>query len=208
MAAIICLLALAGCKRGERPAAKTYEIERRYSNGPATLILKLSRQQITVADTVELALEAHAPEGQTIQLPSFSGKLGEFTVSGSDRSSPRLVENGRVIVSGTYELEPFLPGDYEAPPITVRFGDSVTIETARETIKVGSVLPRGEKPEIREIGPPSSCPDSAAGFISSWGSRRRRSHMRSRFCGSGGKRLARRNRRCLRTKWRWRNSAS
>ena len=120
--------------------------------------MRLSRKQINVADHLQLVLEVHATEGESVKFPSFEGKLGEFTVTASETSQPRLAEGGRVVVARTFELEPFLPGDYEIPPMNVPIGDNVTIETARETIKVVSVLPQGQKPDIKEIGPPLELP--------------------------------------------------
>jgi hypothetical protein len=56
------------------------------------------------------------------------------------------------------QLEPFLPGEYEIPALTARFGEDVTIETEPVTVTVQSVLPpeAGEAPDIKEIAPPVS----------------------------------------------------
>jgi hypothetical protein len=154
----LVLVFITACSRSPETGSIKPQIERRYDNGAATLFLRLSRNQITVADQVQLVLEAHAPEGQAVQFPTFEGKLGEFTVAATETSQPHLSEGGRVVVSRTFELEPFLAGDYQIPPMTVRVGAGISIATAPETIKVLSVLPQGQKPDIKEIGPPVDLP--------------------------------------------------
>ncbi|MCW5979441.1 MAG: hypothetical protein KIT09_15295 [Bryobacteraceae bacterium] len=157
-AAAACLLALAACGgERDRTPERPFEIERRYENGPASLTLQLSRRQITVADNVELRLEAEAPEGQSVEFPELGNKTGEFAVTGSETSPPRLLENDRIAVSRAWTLEPFLPGEYEIPPLKVRFG-AAGIETERQTVRVTSTLQEGQKADLREIGPPVELP--------------------------------------------------
>ena len=166
---LLLVLCLASCSRTSRqPDTNLFDIQRRYEKGPVNLILKISRQQITIADELELVLEVQAPEGQEVKFPTFSGKLGEFTINGSDTTPQRLAEGGRVVVSRSYQLEPFLAGDYQIPPITVQIG-SASIETASETIKVVSVLQEGQKPELKEIGPPVELPGLSGWLFFSMG---------------------------------------
>ncbi len=149
---------------GEGPEA--YEIQQAYEDDAVSLTLKVSRREITAADRVELVLEALTPEEQQIEFPSFDEKLGEFAVVDSRTSAPRLVEGGRVLTAKSFELEPFLPGEYTLPVLTVRHGpkgadeDSIrSIETTEQTIDVQSVLPdSAEPPDIKEIAPPVDLP--------------------------------------------------
>ena len=149
---------------GEGPEA--YEIQQAYEDDAVSLTLKVSRREITAADRVELVLEALAPEEQQVEFPSFDDKLGEFAVVDSRTSAPRLVEGGRVLTAKSFELEPFLPGQYTLPALTVRHGpkgadeDAIrSIETTEQTIDVKSVLPdSAEQPDIKEIAPPVDLP--------------------------------------------------
>jgi LPXTG-motif cell wall-anchored protein len=152
------LLALAGCRAPEAEPEK-FAIEKRYEAEPVEVTLKVNRDQVTVADTVEVTLEAVAPEGESLRFPDLSGKLGDFTVLGSSESAPLLVGENRVVRRRVYELEPFLPGDYTVPELSVGFGEGGSIETESVTVVVASVLPEGaENPDIKDITPPVSLP--------------------------------------------------
>ena len=148
-------------------AAQAYEIQEAYESGPISLTVKVDRREITAADRIELVLEALAPEDQQIEFPTFDEKLEEFHIVDSHVSAPRLVDDGRVLISKSFELEPFLPGEYAIPAMAVRFGprdaednQKQSIETAGLAIDVKSVLPDSpDEPDIKEIAPPVELPD-------------------------------------------------
>ena len=148
------LLLLASCAATDTPPA-TYDVEHIYEDGPASVTLKVSRQQINVADTLELVLEARVPENEEVTFPALSGKLGEFTVIGSTDADPQLTGENQVQLTRSWKLEPFLAGEYEIPALTVGFNEERTIETEPVTIQVASVIPDAEEDaEMRDIAPP------------------------------------------------------
>ncbi len=127
------------------PIEKTYEAE------GAAVQIRASRSELTVADRLDLVLEASTTEDRRVEFPSPVESLGEFRIVETRRGSPRLIEDGRVSEAYTYVLEPFLPGDYTVPAMSVRFqskaddakpDSEITIETEPITIRVTSVLPR------------------------------------------------------------------
>jgi len=151
------LLAAAGCRRGGEERAPA-AVERRYEDGANVVVLRLDRERITAADSVHLEIEATAPEGTRIRLPAPGEELGKFRVAGVRPGAPELTEEGRVRLRTVYELEPFLAGTYEIPPLEVRFGEN-SIETGPLTVEVVSVLPEGAgKLDIKEIVPPVDLP--------------------------------------------------
>ena len=126
------------------PIEKTYEAE------GAAVRIRASRSDLAVADRLDLVLEASTTEDRRIEFPSQEENLGEFRVIERRRGPPKLTEGGRVSEAHTYVLEPFLPGDYTVPAMSVRFhlkaddasADSeITIETEPISIRVTSVLP-------------------------------------------------------------------
>lgn len=158
--ALLAALVLSGC---DRPVPQSqplgFEYEKTYTEGGITVTVKVNRRSITVADRVELILEAVVSESADLEWPQISGKLGEFTVTGISLAPPRLVDGNRVRREGRYELEPFLAGDYEIPPLSIRLGGGRAVETEPVRIRVISVLPPGDQaPEIKEIAPPIELP--------------------------------------------------
>ena len=112
--------------------------------------IRVSRSELTVADRIDLLLEASSPEDRSVEFPSPEENLGEFRVIETRGGSPKLLEDGRVAEDRTYVLEPFLPGDYTIPAMSVRFprkvddastDTEITIETEPIPILVTSVLP-------------------------------------------------------------------
>ena len=156
---LFSLLPLVSCAPGDNQQAPTYEIEQHYESGPFELTVKVSRAEITVAGRIELALEAVAAEGQEVEFPRLGEEVGEFRLIDAGAAAPRLLEGDRLLTRTSYQLEPFLPGDYEIPPMKVRFGEDTVIETRPITVRVVSVLPASdETPDIKEIVPPVELP--------------------------------------------------
>jgi hypothetical protein len=75
-----------------------------------------------------------------------------------------LAEAGKVSVTRTFTLEPFLAGDYKIPPLKIRYkkkGESEKhdFETEEATISVTSVLPSDTaQAGLQEIAPPVRLP--------------------------------------------------
>lgn len=143
-------------------SAPGFAIEKQYQAENVDVKLRVSAAEITASDRVLAEVEVVAPEGEEIDFPQFEDKLGEFQVVESRRSSPRLVDDGRVLIKKSYELEPFLPGDYALPPLKIEHGPAearAELETEEIPIQVISVLPEEEaEPDIKEIAPPVELP--------------------------------------------------
>lgn len=159
----VTLVLLASCAEEQAAtSAPGFAIEKQYEAENVDVKLRVSAAEITASDRVLVEIEAVAPEGEEINFPQFEDKLGEFQVVDSRRSSPRLVDEGRVLVKQSYELEPFLPGDYSLPALKIEHGSPearATLETEEVLIKVASVLPEEEaEPDIKEIAPPVELP--------------------------------------------------
>jgi LPXTG-motif cell wall-anchored protein len=156
---LLTLLAVAltaACSSQDEAASEqTFAVEKPYTANDLGVTLRLSATEITASDRVVLQLQATAPEGDPVTFPEFAdSKLGEFQIVASRRSSPRLVDQGRVQLTQTYELEPFLPGDYAIPAIEIKHAADA-LSTEEIAVKVTSVLPADvPDPDIKEIAPP------------------------------------------------------
>ena len=169
---IVILLALgAGCRRETTlgDAAGTPRapdaIERQYRRGPLTVRVSASSAEMTIADRLELQLEAELPENYTLELPEFGETLDEFVVVDRTTTPPELVAGGRLRTVRSCVLEPFLPGEYRIPSLEFRFAPATdpehvqALSTEPLTIIVHSLLPDASaEPTIDDIRGPAALP--------------------------------------------------
>ncbi|MGI6524333.1 MAG: BatD family protein [Bdellovibrionota bacterium] len=95
-----------------------------------TLSLALSKKTITTAETVTLLLTLRAAEDVAITPPDLSNALGGMTLQSRNESTPRL-KDGFVTIEITYELQPFLAGEYTIPELTAKFSTSDRTELVK-----------------------------------------------------------------------------
>lgn len=143
-----------------------YEVDRSFQRGPVKFRVALNRGEITIAEHVNMLLEARAGDGYTVELPGFGDKLHQFGIVDYSTSPPELGDGGEVVTRRLYELEPFLSGDYRIAPMAVTFwreGDTLrhTLESDTLAIRVNSILPEEKSGlEIKDIETPAAFPAS------------------------------------------------
>jgi hypothetical protein len=82
----------------------------------------VNKDRITIAEELTLKIVAEAAPGVDVTLPAFGDKLNEFQIR-SFREEPTIDDGTRRRWVQEYELDVFLSGQYEIPPIDVRFVD-------------------------------------------------------------------------------------
>ena len=155
-----------GPQTGETGSSAPSPILKTYESGTVTATIEISADNITVADQLEVAVEVIAGEQQRVVFPDVEDKLGEFRVASTRLADPKLLDGGRVARRQTYVLEPFLPGEYEIPELTIGFSDEGAEEDSQQSIKtdpidieVRSLLPDSEQePDIKEASGPVELP--------------------------------------------------
>ena len=162
---------LVSCARNPAPEkGLDAGLSREYERGPVKVVLSLDRREPTIADRINLTITVTAQEDYDIQLPRFGDKLEQFGIVDYHTSQPRLIEDGRTMVSRSYILEPFLSGDYTIPPMKVGFSKrgetdpkQHDIETDEIAITVKSILPEKLGAlKINEVVDPVALPRSVA----------------------------------------------
>ena len=152
-------------------------IENSHERGPIVVNVRVSPKEPTIADRIDLELEVTIDEDYEVEMPRFGEKLEQFGIRDFRESQPRLVEGNRLQRIRTYELEPFLSGDYEIPPMPFRFakkgektqsGEGKGEENAKDHVletepiqlTVKSLLEDGDPLalELHDIEPPVSLP--------------------------------------------------
>jgi len=126
--------------------------------------VRVSRLKISTAEQVALELESRADEAWRVAFPEIADALGEFRVSEREAERRRLGRDGTLTVIRAYTLEPFLPGSYQIPPLTLSFGEageefSFSLTSEPIAVEVSSVLPPtlGEQ-DLEMIAGPEGLP--------------------------------------------------
>jgi hypothetical protein len=117
------LLSCIGCKKDRQAEASkvVFEIDRTDSRGPLTGHVRLDKGQINIAQTLLLELQAVVEPGYEVQMPEVGKALENFGIIDWDNLGDRLDEEGNLVRTYRYRLEPFLSGDYQLPAFTFRF---------------------------------------------------------------------------------------
>ena len=171
--ALFCAMVSSCVPQNGNPAGQDV-IETTAERGPISVTARVRPAEIHVADTLELVLEARVEEGYEVEFPAPDGKLGPsdeddasksyFSVLGFSDQPAALLEGGRIVVARSFRLEPFLPGEYEIPPMTVQYwqadeSERHVIETKPLVVPVRSVIGEGEgETTVRDIAPPVDMP--------------------------------------------------
>jgi len=122
----VCMLGmvlLSGCRDAapakankSTPAGKP--IVRTVRNGPVELTVRVSKNRVTVAERLQLTLEARAPKSVTVELPPVGATLGAFNVRDCDE--PPVTKRGDDrIYRRQYELDALEAGTQVIDPIEV-----------------------------------------------------------------------------------------
>jgi hypothetical protein len=145
------LIVCAGCRKDSTAdkAKATFEVDKVYEKGPASVHVRLDKTTMSIADTVLLQFEATVQPGYEIQMPKVDKVLENFGIVDWDNLGEKLDEKNDVVTTQQYRLEPFLSGKYEVPAFTFEFHDvndpNATHELASEAIPVEVTSLLGEQ---------------------------------------------------------------
>ena len=149
---LLCLCVSSCASREPGGKAGAWAVEKTTDRGPVRVVLRIDKDEITIAQQIHLELFASAEEGYTVEFPKFGDKLEQFGIIDFTDAPPALSADERVERTRTYVLEPFLSGEYVIPSMTVGFkkeGEEqpVEVQTEEAKITVTSLLPE----EVAEL---------------------------------------------------------
>ena len=156
--AVAAGLALQGCGGETGSTDSPIAIVNSYEVDGARLDASLDRSSLTTAETAVLRLVVESAETDRVEFPPSEDGFGEFAVVRDVALPDRLVDGGLVVRSREYVLQPFLPGDYELPTLTVTLNGSEEIVTNAIQITVESVIEEAEAAELKDIAEPVDIP--------------------------------------------------
>ena len=118
---------------------------------------KVDKSKITIGDLVKYSVVVTRDEKLKVQMPGPAANLGAFEIRDYEIYDPEKV-NGKVVEKFDYVISTFDTGEYEIPPLVIRYtapGDTLAKELRTEKIKI---LVESLKPsaagDIKDIKPP------------------------------------------------------
>lgn len=117
----------------------------------------IDKQSITIGDHVRYTVKISADTSLLVDSLAVGTNLGMFEIKDyTPRKSE--VSGGMRVSTESYEITTFTTGDYQIPPITIRYqdraGESKTIATDPIAIKVNSLLKGEEGEDIKPLRGP------------------------------------------------------
>ena len=149
--------------QGDQPQAAHTET---FAEQNCTVEITLDRTQLTVADQLQLRLTAVSPEGFSIVFPTIKNEDESGFSWQQELPAPQaMTPDGMVRNQQVYLGEPYLPGDYNLPPLKIIFQPSaagstaITIATKPISVKIISLLENDPNPQqLSDIGTPMEQP--------------------------------------------------
>lgn len=127
------------------------------ANGKISLEARVDKNKIKIGDLIQYSIIVARDENVNVEMPDLGANLGAFEIRNYNDLDPEK-ENGEIIQRREYTISTYDVGDYEIPPVTVRYSvgkDTVWKELTTETIKITvESLKPSEAGDIRDIKPP------------------------------------------------------
>jgi len=119
------LLVCAGCKEDTKAKSdkKGFQIDKDYQRGPLTVHVRADKTKMTIAETLQLELEAAIEAGFEVQMPKVDKVLENFGIVDWENLGDKLDANNNKVTRYRYRLEPFLSGTFPIPAFTFEFHD-------------------------------------------------------------------------------------
>ena len=131
------------------------------ATGKVTLEAKVDKNRIRIGDLITYTISVTYDDSVKIEMPSLGANLGAFEIRDYEDVKPEK-KDGVIVQKREYVISTFDVGDYEIPPVTVRYslpGDTTwqALTTEKLKITVESMKP-SEEGDIRDIKPPLEIP--------------------------------------------------
>jgi hypothetical protein len=147
-ATIAAVLPGYGCKqeKASGPAKMPYAVDKTFERGPLTVHVRLDRDKITIAQTLQLELAAEIQSGYKVTLPKIDKVLENFSLADWTSLADKLGDDHRIVKAYRYRLEPVVSGKYQIPALTFQFQDAndpnkaYSLDTECIDVEVASLL--------------------------------------------------------------------
>lgn len=127
------------------------------TDGKISLEARVDKSRIRIGDLIKYSIIVSRDENVKVEMPELGANLGAFEIRDYDDPEPEKRDN-EVIQRREYIISTYDIGDYEIPPVTVRYtigSDTLQKELITEKIKITvESLKPSEAGDIRDLKPP------------------------------------------------------
>ncbi|MCK4999995.1 MAG: hypothetical protein KAS23_10680 [Anaerohalosphaera sp.] len=177
LAVISMAAGLIGCKdESGKKDDIVFAVDKEFLRGPLTVHLRIDKSEMSIADTFFLEFEAAIDPAYTVTMPAVDQVLKNFGIRDWRDLGQKLDDQGNIVKTYRYRLEPLVSGDFELAPFAFEFTENetdsaveakvYTLETTPVEIKVTSLL--GEDLAELKIAEIEGVVDIAAKPLSWW----------------------------------------
>ena len=144
--ALVLALSLVSCNR-QQPVTEQPPsvVKAEVTHEDFALRVLVSAEKLSLADQLEITVEAVAPESWSCQLPELEPPPENFLFLDRRDEAAQLLDDGKLCHRTTYRLEPLLGDTHVIPPLTVKFSSlqdgtaPVELESESFTLEVERV---------------------------------------------------------------------
>jgi hypothetical protein len=155
---LVLCLTFVGCDRSDDSAPEAvFEFSKHYDADNFSVDVRIDKTQINLSGTLTLELEASAKPGYDVVIPAVDQTLEDFEVRNFDDIGSKLADNGNVVTTYRYRIEPLKMGQLLIPAMEFQAVEkdsskSHTLATEPVEILVSTLLPAdGTEPTLAEI---------------------------------------------------------
>jgi len=127
------------------------------NSGRVSLEARVDKNKIKIGDLVRYSIIVTYDKSVTIRMPELGANLGAFEIRDYEDPPPEK-RDGEIIQRREYTISTYDIGDYEIPPVTVRYqvaNDTTWHELTTEKLKITvESLKPSQAGDIRDIKPP------------------------------------------------------
>ncbi len=169
----VVFVLMSGCRgqSHQENAPSGTPLTRTAQEGPVTLTLTVQPVELPFTERASVTVEAVAETGVTVSLASYETAIAqgehqfEFRLRKLGQKNAEPMPGGKLAWSQSFEIEFFLPGEYELPPATLTFVEVNSANNAKNettTRLEAAIAPRELKTEaIKVVARPTQAAELA-----------------------------------------------
>jgi hypothetical protein len=129
-------------------------------DAPVMMSSSVDKNRIHLGDLIHYSIQVVHDDSVQVEMPGFAANLGQFEIRDYSLAEPRKSE-GKIITEASYTITTFFTGDFEIPPVAIKYimgtDSALVLMTEPIHIVVESLL-ASEAGDIRDVKDPVEIP--------------------------------------------------